>query len=83
MNILENFQIISGHTHEDIDQLFSVISRRLREKKYIHTPQEFESFLEREVFEDSGNVHVFRLNRVYDIGSIYCEFKNRNLRGLG
>lgn len=34
--------LIVGHTHEDIDQLFSVISRYFKKRQQIRTPQQFE-----------------------------------------
>lgn len=42
--------LIVGHTHEDIDQLFSVISRYFRKLRKVATPQQF-------LFEVAASLH--------------------------
>jgi hypothetical protein len=73
----------TGHTHEDIDQLFSVISRALINKHAVlPTVEDFEQFLENEVWEDS-KPSIVRLHNVYDVADYYGDNINHNIRGLG
>ena len=50
---------IAGHTHEDADQMFSVISHALSSKfAILRTPSELQQFLSSEVYNaDVSNVN--------------------------
>lgn len=51
-----------GHTHEDIDQRFSLISRRLKRKPTRSIPE----FAE-EVQQSMDKISVKGVNKVYDV----------------
>jgi hypothetical protein len=60
--------LLVGHTHEDIDQLFSVISRYFRSgipESEAKTPQSFEQCM-RECLESRFNVHLAQMLSVLD-----------------
>ena len=65
--------------------MFSVISRKLQAKKYIHTPGELVEFLSKSVWIDDPNVHVKRVRNVYDFVGVYegARASNVVVRGLG
>jgi len=69
-----------GHTHEDIDQLFSVISQTPREKELIHSPMEFEQLLS-QMWANPNAVQVRRIHNVLD--AFYQPHITKHLRGLG
>ncbi len=80
--------LMVGHTHEDIDQIFSVISKAMlgRSKKsgpYVElkTPGEFDTFLQTEVFQ--APAVVTRVRKLYDFDSLIDGSVNPHLRGLG
>ena len=74
-----------GHTHEDIDQMFSVISKKLRQKRFILTPRDLEKFLKEGVWLDTENVFVKRVSNVYDFVSSYLGLREEGvvIRGMG
>ena len=82
---IEATQSFVGHTHEDIDQMFSVISRKLKLKRYIHTPQELERFLKEGVWNDTENVFVKRVTSVFDFVTAYLGLRGEGvvIRGMG
>ncbi len=75
--------LMVGHTHEDIDQIFSVISKALLRKSspvQLRTPQEFDSFLQN-IFNCPAE--IIRLQSLYDADERIGKAANPNLRGLG
>lgn len=74
-----------GHTHEDIDQIFSVVSKAMLSKDKhvveILTPCQFDSFLETKVFP--SKCRVVRMFEMFDIQRYLEAHINPNLRGLG
>ncbi len=61
----------SGHTHEDIDQLFSVISRALSKHKIIKDPDSLSQFLREQVWKQPPIV-VQWVTNVLDIEARYA-----------
>jgi len=75
--------LFPGHTHEDIDQMFSVISKAMMNQVTpINTPKQFEQFLSKDVFKDSGTTIVKRVHQVLDITSYYEPHVSPYLLGL-
>jgi hypothetical protein len=75
-----------GHTHEDIDQLFSVVARKLvggltRVLVELYTIDQLCDFL-RAVFGSSPCV-VEHVTAIYCPTELFSDFINPNLRGLG
>lgn len=74
---------LTGHTHEDVDQMFSVISRAMMKKKTpIYTPKEFETFLCDEAFTNSFPTKVKRVHQVLDATAYYEPHLSPHLFGL-
>lgn len=48
--------LLVGHTHEDIDQIFSILSKAFKNAKSVMTPREFEEFI-RETLRDRPHVY--------------------------
>jgi hypothetical protein len=71
--------LVQGHTHEDIDQLFSIISNYLKGKSFL-TREEYDAAI-RDALHRFPNVHVFRLHTVADWKS-WCDLAlDKNLAG--
>jgi hypothetical protein len=58
--------LIVGHTHEDIDQLFSVLSRYLKKLGKVMGPSEFQSELQNAMHASSRTAHFELLQAVID-----------------
>ncbi len=72
----------AGHTKEDVDQLFSVISGALKRlAEPIPTPSALIDFLETKVL--NGQCHAKYLRNVYDFEKYYSNDLLREVRGLG
>ncbi len=76
--------LMVGHTHEDIDQLFSLISKAMMNKSEsveLRTPSQFDTFLREKVFNCPTT--VTRLTSTYDLDSRIGKAANPHLKGLG
>ena len=58
--------LIVGHTHEDIDQLFSVLSRYLKKIGKVMGPSEFQSELQNALYASERTAHLELLQAVID-----------------
>lgn len=74
----------AGHTHEDIDQMFSVISRWLIKQEVVHTPQQLAKYLAEDVWKSEGvePPRVQWVRNVYDFKAYYNSSLNPHIRGL-
>ena len=74
--------LLVGHTHEDIDQFFSVLTRHMNNAKVVKTPQAFQEELQKAATGKKRCVDASIVDAVLDWTSALKPFSNQTIAGI-